>query len=259
LRGTRPENFYLQGQVKQGATLNFSNKLRVFLFMTRLILIRHGETDYSLQRKYCGFTDPPLNKNGIIQAEKLARRLKDFKINKTYSSDLKRTVQTAEILFKRDPIEKSTDFREINFGIFEGLQHSEIMKKYPGLYRDWIRDPLETIIPNGETLKDLYIRVKKRLDFIFSAHRGETVAVLTHAGPIKVILSSIINNGFRGNDIILCNFRDIKQDLCAINIIDYPYQKTPVIIKTNDTSHLYNSYKENSLKAGFRKKQEWTL
>ena len=199
--------------------------------MTKLILIRHGETDYNLQRKYCGFSDPPLNKKGILQAEKLTDRLRGIKIDKIYSSDSKRACETANIIFIDNLIEALQDFREMNFGVFEGLRYDEIIKKYPRLYKNWSNNPAKVKIPQGETLRDLGERVKKRLSFILSQHGNRKVALITHGGPIRVILCDALK-------LDLNSFWKIKQDIATLNVIDYPENSSPTVVKMNDTSHL---------------------
>ncbi len=200
--------------------------------MTRLILIRHGQTDYNLQNRYCGFSNPLLNNQGIKQSERLAARVKDIKIDKVYSSDLKRAYQTAEIIFKNNPIEKVADFREMNFGLFEGLKYEEITEIYPKLYRDWINNPIKVKIPNGEGLKDLNKRVKKRLSFMLSEHRDRTIALVIHGGPIRIILCDALKFGLK-------MFWQIEQDVGALNIIDYSDRLPTSVIKINDTSQLF--------------------
>jgi len=205
--------------------------------MPRLILIRHGETDYNSQKRYCGFSDPSLNNRGRRQSARLAESLKGWRIDKVYASDLKRTVQTAEIIFKSSIIEKIADFREMNFGLFEGLRYEEIIKEHPKLYRDWINNPLKVKIPGGESLKDLNERVKQRLSFILSQHEGKTIAVVTHGGPIRIILCDT-------GKFTLATFWEIEQETGALNIIDYPKGLPPVVVKMNDVSHLSKtSYK----------------
>jgi broad specificity phosphatase PhoE len=136
--------------------------------MTKLILIRHGETDYTSQKKYCGVSNPPLNDKGKQQARALGKRLKNFKIDKVYSSDLKRTCQTAEIIFNKKTIEKSSDFQELNFGVLEGLCYKEIMKKYPDSYQKWLNNPLKNAIPEGERSTGLKKKsYKKIIDYYF--------------------------------------------------------------------------------------------
>lgn len=199
--------------------------------MTRLILIRHGETDYSLKGRYCGFSNPSLNKSGIWQSKKLADRLTDIKIQKVYSSDLKRAVETAKIIFKNNSIEQLSDFREMNFGILEGLNYNEIIKRYPRLYRDWIDNPLKVKIPKGESLKDLSIRVKKGLSSILFIHQGETLVLVSHGGPIRIVLCEALRFDLK-------MFWQIKQEVGALNIIDYPRASSPVMVRMNDTAHL---------------------
>jgi len=197
----------------------------------RLILIRHGETDYSLARRYCGFSDPPLNDEGIRQARQLAARLKGMKIDKVYSSDLVRARQTAEIVFPKNAIEPVADWREMDFGLFEGLTHEQIMQRYPTLYRAWVDDPAEVKIPEGEGLQDLSERVQERIAALVSRHEGGTVAVVTHGGPIRIALCDALQLG-------PAMFWQVQQALGAWNAIDYAEGAPPAVIVMNDVSHL---------------------
>lgn len=198
-------------------------------FMTRLILIRHGQTDYNLEKRYCGFSDPPLNDKGMEEVKTLAVRLRGLRINKVYSSNLRRAYGTARLIFKSEPIEKSSDFREMNFGIFEGLNYKEIVKKYPKLYRDWIKNPIEVNIPKGERLKELSKRVRKKISSILSQYKGKAIAVVTHSGPIRVILCDALRYDLEA-------FWQIEQDHCALSIIDYEQRSSPVVVMQNAIS-----------------------
>ncbi len=201
------------------------------VFMARLILIRHGETDYNLHRRYCGFSNPPLNDKGRQQAKILATKLEGVRIDKIYSSDLKRASETAQIIFRNSPIEKVADFREVNFGLFEGLKYEQIIEKYPKLYGNWIDILPKIKIPKGEGLKDLSKRVKKRLFSILSRHKDKTIALITHGGPIRVILCDALKKDLKA-------FWQIEQESAALNIIEYSQESSPVIVKMNDVSHL---------------------
>ncbi|MFH1882917.1 MAG: histidine phosphatase family protein [Planctomycetota bacterium] len=198
--------------------------------MVRLILIRHGETNFSSQNRYCGFSNPPLNNKGIRQSEKLAVRLKDTKIDKVYSSDLIRAYQTAKIIFGDNPIEKTPDLREMNFGLFEGLKYEQLVGKYPELYRDWVDNPEKIKTPNGEGLRDLSKRVEEKLSIIVSQHKDKTLAVVAHGGPIRVVLCKALNFDLK-------IFWQIEQRLGALNIIDYSEESPPIVVKMNDVSH----------------------
>lgn len=216
--------------------------------MTRLILIRHGQTDYNLENRYCGFSDPPLNDKGIAQAKKLTDELKDLKVDKVYSSDLRRAYETAKIIFRNSSLEKLANFREMNFGIFEGLQYKEIIKKYPLLYRDWVNNPMKVKIPGGEGSENFRKRIEEKLSFILSKYINETIVLVSHGGPIKFILCNALlkfnplalgnNDSKQNRGVTPQMFWQIQQEVGALNIVDYPKVAAPKIIKMNDTSHL---------------------
>lgn len=199
--------------------------------MVRLLLIRHGETEYNSQHRYCGFSDPPLNDKGIWQCKRLAVRLKDTTIDKVYSSDLLRVRQTARIIFGVSSIEETADLREMNFGLFEGLKYKQLIGKYPELYRSWIDNPEKVKTPKGEGLRDLSKRVEERLSAIVCRNEGKAAAVVTHSGPIRVVLC-------RALKLDLKKFRQIEQRLGALNIIDYAEGAPLSVVKMNDVSHL---------------------
>jgi broad specificity phosphatase PhoE len=161
----------------------------------------------------------------------LAARLKDTKIDKVYSSDLMRARQTAKIIFEGRPIEEMADLREMNFGIFERLKYEQLIEKYPELYRSWIDNPEKVITPNGEGLRGLSNRVEERLSAIICRNEGKRAAVVTHGGPIRIVLCKALK-------LDLKMFWQIEQQLCALNIIDYDEGSPPSVIKMNDTSYL---------------------
>ena len=196
--------------------------------MTRLLLIRHGETDYNSNRRYCGFSNPSLNAFGISQARSLAKQLKDFDVVAAYSSDLLRAVQTTEFLFPGYQIKTMLDFRELNFGIFEGLNYSEIMERYPRLYQDWIRDPSNVLLPNGEEFGEFRKRVSSALSSIISLNRNKTIALVTHSGPIRLILCEVLGYGLE-------RFWEVNHENAAFSIIDYPEGCTPIAIRINES------------------------
>lgn len=204
--------------------------------MTRLILIRHSETDYNLQNRYCGFSDPLLNSKGIWQSEKLAAELKAGEVDKVYASDLKRAYETAAIIFKGNRIEKRENFREMNFGIFEGLTYEEIIQRYAKLYRDWLNNPSKVKIPHGEGLTELKRRVKECLSSILFRDKGKIITVVTHGGPIRIILCAALKYSLK-------DFWQIRQDIAALNIIEYSEKMEPYVVKMNDTSHFLSEDK----------------
>lgn len=196
---------------------------------TRLILIRHGETDWSLKKRYCGSSDPELNNNGILQAKRLYDRLRDERIDRFYSSDAKRALNFARIAFRGAPIEKMPELKEMDFGIFEGLTHEEIAERHRDVYANWLSKPLGNLIPKGESLAGFKKRVEKTFRRLVSLNKNAVLAIVTHGGPIKIIISDVSGNK---------NLREVKVDPASINIVDFK-NGTGKIMLFNDTSHLY--------------------
>jgi len=203
----------------------------------KLILIRHGESDGNVQRKFSGFQDVDLTKKGIWQAERLAYRLKGVPVDTVYCSDLKRARHTAEIIFgdREKDIVVSPNLREINFGIWEGMTFEEIKLREGAKFTSWMENPDEkTIIPQGESLAILSERVMTEVNRILQSHKNEeedkTTAIVCHGGAIRIILCNVLN-------LELKNLWYIKQKSTALNIIDY-YDNRGFISLLNDTSHL---------------------
>ncbi|MBU1852990.1 MAG: histidine phosphatase family protein [Candidatus Omnitrophica bacterium] len=195
---------------------------------TRIVLIRHGETDYSLEKRYCGFKDVGLNNKGREQARGLYRRLRNMRVDRVYSSDSMRALHFAEIAFEGLHIETAPELREMNFGVFEGLTHEEIMGRYPEIYARWLSDPFCASIPEGDTLGDLEKRVRDALAKIISINKDKIAAVVTHAGPIKIIVGNILKT----KDIWT-----IKPDLGSITTVEFKDNKGEIRL-FNDTGHL---------------------
>ncbi|MFH1753456.1 MAG: histidine phosphatase family protein [Candidatus Omnitrophota bacterium] len=199
--------------------------------MTKLILIRHGETTYNKENRYCGISDPELNNTGVAQAESLGRRVRGLKVEKVYSSDLRRAVQTASIAFNVEAVEHLPDFREIDFGIFESLRYDEIIKKHKEHYINWTTNLIHGRIPQGETLSELFDRVRAGLSRLLSQNKYSVAALVSHGGPIRVLLCDALKLG-------MDSFWQIEQRNAALNIIDYSDDQEAAIETMDDISHL---------------------
>ena len=196
--------------------------------MTRVILIRHGQTDWNRDKRYQGSADIPLNEHGREEAERLKQWVSCQKIGLVYSSDRKRTSEFARIAFEGFPIKEETAFREMGFGVFEGLVYEEAMRRFPGQYSSWIEDPVSTVIPDAENFFDFSRRVIASFDKIVSENDGTTAAIVTHAGPIRVILSRIMK---------LDSIWDLKTDSGSIHIVETGNGEGRVLV-LNDTAYL---------------------
>lgn len=198
--------------------------------MKKLILVRHGETSYTVQGKYCGHEDVPLNEAGKEQARRLRESIKGVAIDTVYSSDLTRCLQTATIVFPDKTITKHKSLREIDFGAFSGHTFKEVEKKYPGIYKTWMEDPANVKIPNGESIQDLTKRVKDAFKEITSGNPGKNVAIVSHGGPLRIMLLGLQK---KGPD----KFWEIEQYTTALNIVDFN-KGVPKFVTVNDISHL---------------------
>ncbi|MFH1202261.1 MAG: histidine phosphatase family protein [Candidatus Omnitrophota bacterium] len=187
---------------------------------TRLILVRHGQTPYAREKRYCGLSDIGLDDKGIKEAKALRKRLCRKNIQEVYSSDLKRALDFAKIIFENSSIKSTAQLREMNFGIFEGLTYGEIMEKYPEIYTKWLNDPLITRIPRAESWVEFRRRIKRTLIKMIKLNKNKTLAIVTHAGPIRIILSDIL----RTKDIW-----QINPDTASLNIIEYKNKKARLV------------------------------
>lgn len=159
--------------------------------LTKLILIRHGETEWNRKGKYCGWKNISLNKTGKKQARKVQKLIRKEKFDAVYSSSLKRAYQTAKILFPKRKIQLVPHLRELSFGIFEGLTHFEIMQKHRKTYSEWLNSPSKNHIPKGEKFGNFRKRIIKALKKIARMNEGKKVAVVTHGGVIMMLLCEI--------------------------------------------------------------------
>lgn len=193
---------------------------------------------WNRQGKYQGQSDVPLTDEGREQARILSERLKDEKIDVIYASDLDRTIETAAIIAKYHDLKvlPAPLMRELNFGIWEGMTYDEIIQKWPQEYNEWQRDPHNKKPPEGETLAELCKRVSKFLKETAREHPDSRILVVSHAGPIRAILSVLLN---LRQDF----FWKFKISNTSITIIEYDGQKElaesdAFIVTVNNTYHL---------------------
>jgi broad specificity phosphatase PhoE len=167
----------------------------------RLWLVRHGSTLWNSEQRFCGHSDIPLSSEGRAQARWLARRLRTQPITTLYRSDLLRSQQTAEIIAAQLPylaqIEISSAWREIAFGVWEGLTYEQIVQKFPSNL-NFFTDPVAASPPGGESLTTLAQRVQDA--FIKLAHapsdssaRDGDIVLVSHGGPLRILLCMILS------------------------------------------------------------------
>ena len=165
--------------------------------MATLILIRHGESKANRQGIFAGQIDPDLQNKGIKQAQLTAKYIaENYNVDKIYSSDLQRAYKTAICLAEELNIEvtKDKNLREINAGKWEGMKFSDLCVEYPEEYNIWLNHIGHSGCVGGENVKQLGDRIMSALTKIAEENEGKTVAVATHATPIRVA-QSIIKSG----------------------------------------------------------------
>ncbi|MEV6868322.1 bifunctional RNase H/acid phosphatase [Streptosporangium subroseum] len=202
---------------------------------TSLLLLRHGETPLSVERRFSGLGDPELTPNGIAQAEAAAARLsrKPYNLQVIVSSPLRRARVTAEIVAARAGLEVVVEegLRETDFGDWEGYTFTEIQRRWPDELAAWLADP-SAAPPGGESFGVVAQRVEATRDLLLERYEGKTVLVVSHVTPIKMLLRLALLAP-------LAALYRMHLDLAALSLVEY-YADGPAVVKAfNDTSHLH--------------------
>lgn len=158
--------------------------------MTRIFLVRHGETNWNTQGRFQGQSDTPLNETGQRQATALGNYLKGETLQAIYTSDLRRACDTAKEIgtYHKLEVKPNPHLREMNFGSWEGLVYTEIQEKFPEKLADWQKNIMTTAPPGGENLEQLVARVQAAYrDIIHNNPEGD-ILLVAHGGVLQVLL-----------------------------------------------------------------------
>ncbi|PKM81834.1 MAG: alpha-ribazole phosphatase [Firmicutes bacterium HGW-Firmicutes-14] len=201
--------------------------------VTRLYLVRHGETQWNRSLRYQGHRDIPLSEEGYSQAQKIARRLSREKLEGAYASDLSRALETAKVIagFHGLKVKAVPQLKETNFGLWEGLTYSEIDEQFHEVMKGWRSNPRDTKIPGGESLGEVADRCRAGLEQVVKENKGKSVLVVAHGGIIRIAVATVL--GMDLND-----YWKIKQDNVSLNIIEYYEKDRAILCLLNDTAHL---------------------
>ena len=207
----------------------------------RLLLVRHGETDWNKESRFQGQIDIPLNDNGREQGKKAAAFLKETPLNFAISSPMSRPKETAELILAYHSgvkLEIKQQLLEISHGTWEGKLKPEIQAEYPELLKQWQETPEVVQMPDGENLQQVWDRAVACWEEIVaekgqSSEEIKTGIVVAHDAINKVILCALLG-------LSPSNFWNVKQGNGAVSVIDYPDGKdaAPVLQAINITSHL---------------------
>ncbi|MFZ9849089.1 MAG: histidine phosphatase family protein [Vulcanococcus sp.] len=203
----------------------------------RLLLVRHGETDWNRQGRFQGQIDIPLNSNGRAQADAAGDYLQRLSFDRAYTSSMARPRQTAEGILKHHPgvpLTSVPHLVEIGHGEWEGCLEEEIADQWAQLLADWKRAPETVQMPGGETIHDVWERSLEGWNRIAaSLDAEETALVVAHDAVNKTILCALL--GLSPADIWA-----VKQGNGGVTVIDYPHgpDQPPVVVCLNQTAHL---------------------
>ncbi|MFN3870040.1 MAG: phosphoserine phosphatase PspA [Aquificaceae bacterium] len=206
--------------------------------MVKLYLVRHAESEWNPIGRYQGLLDPELSERGKKQAKLLEEHFKDITLHAVYSSPLKRTMQTALSLVKGKGIEVIPDRRiiEIDHGVWSGMLVQEVQEKFPQEFKRWLEEPHKVCFEGGESLPQVYERVKNFLNYVKEKHWGQTIAVVSHTVPMRAMYCALLN-------IDLSKFWSFGCDNASYSLIHMERDRN-VIIQLNITCHLGDYYVE---------------
>jgi probable phosphoglycerate mutase len=155
---------------------------------TRICIVRHGETDWNVEKRIQGHIDISLNAAGLAQADAAAAGLAPHRFDAAYSSDLDRAWQTAQAIGRRQGIEirRAPGLRERHYGVLQGLTTAEIAVRYPKAYARYLaRDP-DYSFKSGESLRDFAGRIVGAVEMLANQHPGEALLLVSHGGVLDI-------------------------------------------------------------------------
>lgn len=201
---------------------------------TKIILVRHGETEWNKEDRIQGHRDVPLTELGRDQAKSLGTKLRETNIRVAYASDLSRARETAEIALRglNIPLHPSPALRERSFGAWEGKLWKDIVNNIPEDVKQFRQDPLNFAPQGGETWITMQRRVFSEVKNAAARHVGETIAVFTHGGPTKAVILEAL-------DLPSTKWRGLLTDNASLSILEWN-ETTSLwqLLNFNDTCHL---------------------
>ena len=183
---------------------------------TRILLVRHGQTEWNRTHRFQGRSDTPLNQTGMDQAGAMAGMLKDESLTSIYTSPLSRAVETADIIKKFHPqtlLFEEDGFIEMDLGEFDGVEAKTWAAENPDFMKNWWENPGAMKMPDGECLEEVQKRALKTLNRIVDLHPPKSTLLIVRHN--FVILSLLCHAKGLGLD----QFRKLRQANGALSII----------------------------------------
>ena len=206
--------------------------------MIRLVIARHGETDWNVGEVFRGRVDVPLNETGLAQEEALGHHLAGLDVEAVYSSPLKRSAATASAVAAHHPLAVSIapELVDFDYGSWQGLTQQQVREKYPEIYERWLTEPHLVTMPDGESLDDVAQRAGRLVDSVVADHHG---AVADHHGTVVLVSHRVVNK------VLICRllgldnsyFWNVRQDVAGTTTFVLEGGRF-ILTRHNDTSHL---------------------
>ncbi|MBA3712670.1 MAG: histidine phosphatase family protein [Pyrinomonadaceae bacterium] len=203
---------------------------------TRVLLVRHGQSQGNAEQRFGGHSSTPLSERGRQEAEATARALQSESITAIYSSDLLRAVETATPLAEALGLEiiQTSAFRERSVGHMEGLTFEEAATQHPDEYAALLRRDFEHVLLGGESYRQLLDRGSQQLDRIIEEHRGATIVVFSHTGTICILALHLMG----ALDAPTLRPVWIASSNCGISRFNLHSDDFVRVLAINDTRHL---------------------
>lgn len=208
--------------------------------MARILLVRHGQTEWNREERFRGQVDVPLNEVGRAQARAVARRLADAPLAAVYSSPLSRALETAWPTAQAHglAVQPEPGLLDIHYGEWGGLSEDEARARDPELLDRWLHDPGRAVFPGGEGLADVQGRALAAIERMVREHLGQTVMAVGHVVVNRALILGVLGAP-------LAHLWDIGQDNGAINVLEWRHGRLVVAV-LNDTCHLLEQQRNES-------------
>jgi broad specificity phosphatase PhoE len=204
--------------------------------MTRLVLVRHGETDWNREGRWQGHADRGLNDRGRAQARAAADRLARDPVDAVITSDLRRARETADVVAGRLGLSPTVDprLREVDVGEWSGLTRAEVRTRHPEPYRAWL-EGVNAGYPGGETFAQLEQRAAEAMRDLCERPPGDTVVVVSHGGSIRAMVATALGIGPSGRRLLGTGPN------CSLTVVESRPGGGLALASYNDFGHLLPS------------------
>ena len=199
--------------------------------MSKLFLVRHGETDWVKDHRCHGFSDIPLNAKGLMQAERLRERLRRERLDVIYCSDLQRAQHTAQIAASAHglAVVPCPELREIHFGEFEGAIFEQIGERNLAVAQAWLERSLTLAMPGGESLPQFAQRVAAFAPRL-NSHDDQAVLIVAHSGSLRALLCHLLGMGLE-------QWWQLRIEPASVTVVE-TYPQGALLRLVNDVCHL---------------------